>query len=200
MAEQPTGANQYGKHAAQPADAQNQAPQNTAPTKQCKKCGATIPKYSEVCPNCGKNLKPAYKKAWFWILIVLAIIVIGIGSCSMAVSNSMNVASSPSSSASDSSGSSDSQQSDYSITNEKFKDEGYGSYAISGTFANNSGKEYQYIQLTYALKDSDGNQVGEAFANTSNLGDGEKWKFEAVGFSEGDATAKSYELKDVTSY
>lgn len=65
-----------------------QAP--TGPTKTCKKCKATIPKYSDRCPNCGANLKPVFKKAWFWVLIVVLLIVFGFASCTAAVSKSVS--------------------------------------------------------------------------------------------------------------
>lgn len=45
----------------------------------CKHCGAEIAASAKVCPKCGgKNKKPIYKRVWFIVLIVLlAFIVIG---------------------------------------------------------------------------------------------------------------------------
>lgn len=41
----------------------------------CKSCDAEIAASAKTCPHCGaKNKKPLYKKAWFWILIVLLLI------------------------------------------------------------------------------------------------------------------------------
>ncbi len=43
----------------------------------CKACGTPIFVTVKACPHCGaKNKKPLYKKAWFWILLVLALLVI----------------------------------------------------------------------------------------------------------------------------
>ncbi len=44
----------------------------------CKHCGAEIAAAAKTCPKCGgKNTKPVYKRAWFWIL--MAVLVLGIG-------------------------------------------------------------------------------------------------------------------------
>lgn len=45
----------------------------------CKKCGAQIDDKAVICVNCGaqigKKKKPFYKKAWFWILAVLIVMI-----------------------------------------------------------------------------------------------------------------------------
>ncbi|MGX8687414.1 MAG: OB-fold protein, partial [bacterium] len=41
----------------------------------CRHCGAEIAKGARICSHCGgKNRKPFYKKAWFWVLIALVLI------------------------------------------------------------------------------------------------------------------------------
>ncbi len=43
----------------------------------CKSCGTEIAASAKTCPSCGaKNKKPIYKRAWFIVLIVIAVIVI----------------------------------------------------------------------------------------------------------------------------
>ena len=62
-----------GTAAQKPADNKNM--------KTCKSCGAAIAKNAKTCPGCGaKNKKPIYKKVWFWILIAVVVLCIGIGS------------------------------------------------------------------------------------------------------------------------
>lgn len=42
----------------------------------CKSCGKKIAKDAKVCPECGgKNKKPFYKTAWFWIIAILITII-----------------------------------------------------------------------------------------------------------------------------
>lgn len=42
-------------------------------TKSCKECGEQMNAKEIYCTNCGKvNKKPFYKKAWFWIIIIIA--------------------------------------------------------------------------------------------------------------------------------
>lgn len=41
----------------------------------CKACDAEIAASAKTCPHCGaKNKKPIYKRAWFWILIVILLV------------------------------------------------------------------------------------------------------------------------------
>ena len=45
--------------------------------KLCKTCGATIAKNAKRCPKCGaKNPKPIYKRVWFWIIVLVAVLFI----------------------------------------------------------------------------------------------------------------------------
>lgn len=87
----------------------------------------------------------------------------------------------------------------YVISDETFVDNGYGSYAITGTFRNTSGEELSYVQLSYRMLDAEGAQIGTAYANTSNLVADGVWKFEAVYFNADTAPA-SFELADVTGF
>lgn len=86
----------------------------------------------------------------------------------------------------------------YSIENEHLSKDTY-SAEIDGTFTNTSGKELSYVGLTYNLYDASGNQIGNAYANTSNLADGSSWKFEAYCAADSDDIA-TYKLADVTAY
>ena len=43
--------------------------------KKCKTCGAAIAKNAKRCPSCGaKNKKPIYKRIWFWIVVIAAVV------------------------------------------------------------------------------------------------------------------------------
>lgn len=43
---------------------------------KCATCNEEIAKNAKVCPKCGAKVKkPFYKKAWFWIIIVLVLMV-----------------------------------------------------------------------------------------------------------------------------
>ncbi len=193
---------------------QQQAPSrqagHPAPQKTCKKCHGSIPVNSEICPICGANLKPIYKKVWFWILVifVLFVVVVGgcVGACSKSVVDNTNsvsknngaVASSAGSAASAETPSKDADK--YAIADEMLVDKGYGTYAITGIFTNTSGKEYSYVQLTYTLYDESGAQIGEAYANANNLKDATAWKYEAYVFASGDDAPASFELSDVSGW
>ncbi len=182
----------------------NETPQPEAPKKICKKCHASIPKYSDTCPQCGANLKPVYKKAWFWVVIVLVALLVMLGGCTAACSKSVvdntNTISSSNGSSSTGSSSSSASQQKYTVADEQIVDKGYGIYTLTGTFTNTSGKEISYVQLEYVLKDASGAQVGTAYANTTNLASDTPWKFEAYCSSTSDSAPATFELKDVTGF
>lgn len=53
----------------------------------------------------------------------------------------------------------------------------------TGILKNNSGKDLNYVQITFAVKDADSNKLGAAMANVNNLKAGDTWKFETMSFS-----------------
>lgn len=86
----------------------------------------------------------------------------------------------------------------YSIADEQMTGDDYTT-TISGTFINLTDSQLGYVSISYNLFDADGNQIGTAYANTSNLDAGGTWKFEAVGMY-GQAKVASYKLADVTGF
>lgn len=86
----------------------------------------------------------------------------------------------------------------YSIADEQMTGDDYTT-TISGTFTNLTDSQLGYVSISYNLFDADGNQLGTAYANASNLDAGGTWKFEAVGMY-GQAKVASYKLADVTGF
>ena len=72
----------------------------------------------------------------------------------------------------------------------------YGTYIV-GTIKNNSGMEKGYMEVTFTLYDTNGNNIGTALDNTNNLKDGGTWKFEAMVLEDDVA---SFELNEITGY
>lgn len=86
----------------------------------------------------------------------------------------------------------------YSIADEQMTGDDYTT-TISGTFTNLTDSQLGYVSVSYNLFDADGNQLGTAYANASNLDAGGTWKFEAVGMYD-QAKIASYKLADVTGF
>ena len=86
----------------------------------------------------------------------------------------------------------------YSVADEQMTGDDYTT-TISGTFTNLTDSQLGYVSVSYNLFDADGNQLGTAYANTSNLDAGGTWKFEAVGMYD-QAKVASYKLADVTGF
>lgn len=159
----------------------------------------------------GTAKKPIYKRVWFWIIV--AIVVIGLigavggrgGSSSSEESSSTSsnteqvATTEEKSEATEEPAAAESESKDFEISGEEMEKDKYGLYKITGTFTNNSGKDYSYVQLSYAMYDEDGVKVGDAFANTNKLADGKSWKFEASCL-ETDEDIDDYELTDVTAF
>ena len=90
-------------------------------------------------------------------------------------------------------------QEPYTIADEVEDTSNQFAYKITGTLTNNTDKEKSYIQIEYVLYDADGNQVGNALANTNHLKAGGTWKFEATGTASPDQVA-SWERSDVSGF
>lgn len=73
-----------------------------------------------------------------------------------------------------------------------------GSLYIRGTARNESGQDYSYVQVTWAVVDSSGAKIADALANTSGLAAGQRWRYEAVAASAPEAD--SFDLDSVTAY
>ena len=86
----------------------------------------------------------------------------------------------------------------HSVADEQMTGDDYTT-TISGTFTNLTDSQLGYVSVSYNLFDADGNQLGTAYANTSNLDAGGTWKFEAVGMYD-QAKIASYKLADVTGF
>lgn len=86
----------------------------------------------------------------------------------------------------------------YSIADEQMTGDDFTT-TISGTFTNLTDSQLGYVSVSYNLFDADGNQIGAAYANTSNLDANGTWKFEAVGMYD-QAKVASYKLADVTGF
>lgn len=54
---------------------------------------------------------------------------------------------------------------------------------VTGRVRNNTDRRFRYVQITFALYDAEGNQVGTALANIADLEPRAIWKFRAVGFT-----------------
>ncbi|WP_321974065.1 FxLYD domain-containing protein [Paratractidigestivibacter sp.] len=86
----------------------------------------------------------------------------------------------------------------YSIEGEEFVTDAYNC-KIVGIYTNKSGAKQNYVQVSYTLFDADGNQIGTAFANTSNLDDGGTWKFEASTLKSADEIA-TWKFSEVSAW
>ncbi len=73
-----------------------------------------------------------------------------------------------------------------------------GSLYIRGVATNESDTDYDYVQFEFAVYDSTDAKVADGFANTSGLGAGRRWRFEALAASADDAD--TYRLSDITAY
>lgn len=179
--------------------------------KKCNSCGADIAKSAKVCPNCGaKNKKPIYKRVWFWILIaflVIAVISAGSGSSENTNTNSPAALGKNNAPASDNSSQQaetptatpkEEKKEDFTIEGDVATESDAFTTYITGIIKNNTDKEKSYVQVTFNLYDSSGNQIGTAIDNINNLASGGTWKFKAAALtSDGFA---SYELAEISGW
>lgn len=67
-------------------------------------------------------------------------------------------------------------------------------WEVTGTVLNTSGRRLAYAQVDVVFLDDNDTRHGQAFANVSDLRDGEAWKFSAVCYARG---ANWYRVDDV---
>ena len=85
----------------------------------------------------------------------------------------------------------------YEIRNTRIETGEYGNKKIVGILENISGSKKSYIQIQFTLYNDEGVQVGSTMANTNNLDDDGKWKFEAMIMEE---EASDFEVESVTGF
>lgn len=73
---------------------------------------------------------------------------------------------------------------------------GYGN--IQGIARNRTTKRFSYIQITFALKNSNGAKIGTCLTNLAGLSVGEDWQFNA--YCPQWTSGGTYEIQDVTYY
>lgn len=74
--------------------------------------------------------------------------------------------------------------------------DGYWDHIV-GVVKNNTGKDMDYIQISFTLYDANDNVVGTAFANANNIKNGGTWKFDAMITDDGVAR---FELDEITGW
>jgi len=165
--------------------------------KYCSDCGKELIENADFCVRCGKAInkiqnqsqnKKKKKPAWL-IVIGCIILIIGIFS---TLSSFMDYVST-----------------DENSKTEKFTivegtEKGYADsanifYYIEGTIKNNTDKTYSYLQVTYNVYDSEGNNLGTCLANNNNVEANDTWKFKAICSGE-TKNISSYKLAEITGW
>lgn len=160
----------------------------------CKTCGKELAATAKVCPACGaKNKKAIYKKWWFWAVVVLILVMAASGA------GGTNSTASVEASQSDIPQSVAVKAEKFAIEGEVTEETNALSMYITGVVRNNSGKDCDYVQITYNLYDKDGNQIGTALDNINNFEKDSTWKFKALALAENGDIA-SYKLAEITGW
>lgn len=73
----------------------------------------------------------------------------------------------------------------------------YGNRYIVGAVKNNRNRKYSYVQITFALYDESGAQVGTALDNISDLEAGGTWRFKAIILED---SARQYKLAELSGW
>lgn len=146
--------------------------------------------------------KPFYKRKWFIAIVV--IIVLGV--IFSPKEEKAKVVDKPSSETSQEEASEETKQEDkqeekvaYEITDLKVDESGFTPKA-TGILKNNTDSDKSYIQIEFAVKDADGNKLGTAIANISDLKAGDTWKFEAMSFSTDEGQIIDLDDYEVTGF
>ncbi len=71
---------------------------------------------------------------------------------------------------------------------------------VTGIVRNNTGKDYSYVQIEYAIYDANGNNLGTALDNINNLAAGDTWNFEANLFSFPSARPVTFKFIEIDGW
>lgn len=148
--------------------------------KKCKECGADISSSAKKCPKCGKRL--SYTGLCVLLGIILFIIIL-IYAISLPFSSSLT--------------SSSDSFSLLEVTNSYY--DGYGAYYIEGSIKNNTNQTYRYVEVTFLLYDADGNQLGTATTNVTDIEPNAIWKFKAMDNTSYPEKVASYKLLEISN-
>lgn len=92
------------------------------------------------------------------------------------------------------------QQAAVEILSHEFYQENY-SAGVRGIVENKTDDTLKYVSVEVYFLDSDGVQIGDSLANTTDLAAGRKWKFEAPLIQADASEVDSYEITaEVTDY
>lgn len=147
---------------------------------KCRTCSNEIASNAKSCPSCGsKNKKTFYQRGWFFVLVFFIVVgvidVAGKGDDS----NSNNTSTTSTKSVSKPAP----KKEKFEIVGDLDSNSDQFANYITGVIKNNSGRDCTYVQVTFNLYDTDGNQVGTALANINNLEKDGTWKFKAMGMN-----------------
>lgn len=178
--------------------------------KICYACGSQMAKGAKRCPKCGaKSRKPIYQRVWFWILVLFLIFRISrlfepdnqvdTGNNSEVIEQQVSPTPEPTLAATpEPTPVGDALELVGGIEGtEGIYDSRVGSIHITGQVKNNSGKTLSYVNIQFSLYDVNGNVVGTARDNVTNLAAGETWSFDALGLS--DIEVDSYKATELTA-
>lgn len=147
--------------------------------KKCKYCKTEIDAKAKICPNCKK--KQGHKVGLIIFIIAVVIFII----CIVAGGGNKNT-----------------ETEKFTIvegTENGYADSGNIFYYIEGTIKNNTDKTYSYLQVTYNVYDSQGNNLGTCLANNNNIEANGTWKFKAICSGEA-KNISSYKLAEITGW
>lgn len=156
---------------------------------KCKTCGEEIAKSAKVCPKCGAKRKRHTFLGIILAILGLLLIMAAVGGNSTSSNND------PSDTTDDIYYAESSGKLVLDKAPEIVKGQ-YGNLSVDGSIINNSGKDLTYVQITFALYDSDGAQIGTAVANINNLTKDSVWKFSAVPLTMD--SFETFELADIS--
>ena len=71
---------------------------------------------------------------------------------------------------------------------------------ITGIAKNVTNRDFSYASIEFSVYDSEGNNMGTAFANINNLAAGDTWRFEASFFDFSETKPVSYKLIEIITW
>lgn len=155
----------------------------------CKACGAEISKSAKTCPHCGHKNKRGPFKILLGLIIILFGLSILIGGIAALLGGDSSSSSSSGENFIQAANNKNASTKLETVSEPEIVVGDFGTKSVNGSMKNISGETLSYVQITFALYDDDGAQIGTAVANINNLTADSVWKYSAVPLTMDDFTS-----------
>lgn len=169
--------------------------------KKCPKCKMDIDKKATICPHC--RSKQGSSGCAVIVVVLLVLAVLGVfrnknSENNPAVSSNVSTSATTTPESSDTEGTEKKLPTLNGFVIGERSGTNYDGYCeVIGVVGNGTGKDLSYVEITIGFYNKNGVKITSGIDNVLNLGAGETWQYDVLGFGDGIST---YKIEDITYF